>query len=466
MLGRFRSAPIAAPFAVLTVVLMGFIALSALLATAPARAVLPTDEIPTLAPLLKEISPAIVNISTKGTVEIEQHPFFNDPLFKRFFGERGPQPRQRQTNSVGSGVIVDVERGLLLTNHHVIARADEIIVTLTDRRQLTAKLVGTDPETDVAVLQIEAGGLTSLKMADSSQLEVGDFVLAIGNPFGLGQSVTSGIVSALGRSGLGIESYENFIQTDASINPGNSGGALVNLRGELVGINTAIIAPGGGNVGIGFAIPINMARQIMDQILEHGGVDRGRIGVQIQDLTPELAEAFGVNLRHGAVVSQVVANSPAEEAGLRAGDVVIDMNGKPVKGSADLRNKVGLLRVGDEVRLGIVRDGVNQDIIMFVGAIEEVRQQPGTEFPKLKGAIFGQVNEQSPHFGKVEGVLVLEVEADSPAWRSGLRQGDIITSVNRKAITTPDELFEAASGDGALLLNIRRGDGALFVLIR
>ena len=454
MLGRFHSALIAA--------LLIFAAISA----SPARAAWPTDQIPSLAPLLKEIAPAVVNISTKGTVEVQQHPFFSDPLFKRFFGERGPQPQQRESNSVGSGVIVDVERGLLITNHHVIARADEIIITLTDRRQLPAKLVGADPETDVAILQVDPVGLTGLKMADSNDLEVGDFVVAIGNPFGLGQTVTSGIVSALGRSGLGIESYENFIQTDASINPGNSGGALVNLRGELVGINTAIIAPSGGNVGIGFAIPINMARQIMDQILEHGAVQRGRIGVQIQDLTPELAEAFGVNLRHGAVVSQVVPNSPAAEAGLRAGDVVIDMNGKAVKGSADLRNKVGLLRVGEEVRLGIVRDGVNQNIVMKVGAVEEAQQQADTDSPKLKGAIFGQVNEQSPLYGKVEGVQVLKVETDSPAWRSGLREGDVITSVNRKPITTPDELFEVAAGEGALLLNIRRGDGALFVLIR
>jgi len=343
MLGRFRSAPIAAPFAVLTVVLMGFIALSALLATAPARAVLPTDEIPTLAPLLKEISPAIVNISTKGTVEIEQHPFFNDPLFKRFFGERGPQPRQRQTNSVGSGVIVDVERGLLLTNHHVIARADEIIVTLTDRRQLTAKLVGTDPETDVAVLQIEAGGLTSLKMADSSQLEVGDFVLAIGNPFGLGQSVTSGIVSALGRSGLGIESYENFIQTDASINPGNSGGALINNHGELVGVNTAILSRSGGNQGVGFAVPVNLAHHVMSQLIEQGRVVRGFMGVGIQDVTPEIAAAFDVERPEGALVSHVEPEGPAARAGLKRGDIIRAIDDEPMTdeiGRASCRERV------------------------------------------------------------------------------------------------------------------------------
>ncbi|MEE8173588.1 MAG: trypsin-like peptidase domain-containing protein, partial [Alphaproteobacteria bacterium] len=253
---------------------------------------MPSDQLPTLAPLVKEVSPAVVNIATRGTVDVERSPFFDDPFFRRFFGERPAEPQQRQTRSVGSGVIINATKGYILTNSHVVAKADEIVITLTDRRQLKAELIGHDPDTDVAVLKVEPDGLTAIKMADSEFLEVGDFVIAIGNPFGLGQSVSSGIVSALGRTGLGIESYENFIQTDASINPGNSGGALVNLNGRLVGINTAIIAPAGGNIGIGFAIPINMARQIMDQLIEFGEIQRGRIGVQIQDLTPELAKEF------------------------------------------------------------------------------------------------------------------------------------------------------------------------------
>ncbi len=434
--------------------------------TVPARATLPDGEVPTLAPLLKKVSPAVVNISTKGTVEVQQHPFFNDPMFRRFFGDRVP-PRQRETQSVGSGVIVDAERGYLLTNHHVVAQADEIIITLTDRRQINATLVGSDPETDVAVLRVEPDTLTSLPMANSDELEVGDYVIAIGNPFGLGQTVTAGIVSALGRTGLGIEGYEDFIQTDASINPGNSGGALVNLHGELVGINTAIIAPGGGNIGIGFAIPINMARQIMEQIIEHGEIQRGRIGVQIQDLTPELAEAFGVGQTSGAVVSQVTPGSPAEASGLKAGDVIIEMNGKPVRSSADLRNRVGLLRVGERVELTLVRESATQTVVMDIGEVQEARVQSGDEIPKLKGAVFGPIEQGSPLFGKVEGVLVVEVQSGSPAWRAGLRQGDVIVSVNRKPIRTPEEILEvAAAGNGSLLLNIRRGEGALFILIR
>ena len=263
-------------------------------AVTPARAVIPSDSVPTLAPLIKEVSPAVVNIATSGTVEIDRSPFFDDPFFRRFFGDRPHRPQQRQTQSVGSGVIINAAKGYVLTNSHVVAKADEIIITLTDRRQFRAELVGHDPGTDVAVLKVNPDGLTALKMADSEILEVGDFVIAIGNPFGLGQSVSSGIVSALGRTGLGIESYENFIQTDASINPGNSGGALVNLRGELIGINTAIFSQSGGSVGIGFAIPANMAKQVMEQLVAHGEVKRGFLGARWQDLGPELAEAFGV----------------------------------------------------------------------------------------------------------------------------------------------------------------------------
>jgi serine protease Do/serine protease DegQ len=298
---------------------------------------------------------------------------------------------------------------------------------------------------------------------------VGDYVVAIGNPFGLGQTVTSGIVSALGRSGLGIEGYEDFIQTDASINPGNSGGALINLKGELVGINTAIIAPGGGNIGIGFAIPINMARQIMDQLIAHGEVQRGRIGVQIQDLTPELAEAFKVDVTDGAVVSQVTPGSPAEKAGVKAGDVVIEVNGQPIKGSSDLRNKIGLMRIGEKVALTLIRDGKRQTIDMVVGEVQEAASAEAVakSVPKLEGATFGAIAETSPLYGKVEGVMVMDVTTDSAAWRAGLRKDDVITSVNRKPVTTPDEFLTAATASAdSLLLNVRRGEGALFILIR
>ncbi len=436
-------------------------------AVTPVRAAMPSDSVPTLAPLIKKVSPAVVNIATSGTVEIDRSPFFDDPFFRRFFGDRPQQPQQRQTQSVGSGVIINAAKGYVLTNSHVVAKADEIIITLTDRRQLKAELVGHDPGTDVAVLKVNPDSLTALKMADSDNLEVGDFVIAIGNPFGLGQSVSSGIVSALGRTGLGIESYENFIQTDASINPGNSGGALVNLHGRLVGINTAIIAPGGGNIGIGFAIPINMARQIMDQLIEYGEIQRGRIGVQIQDLTRELAKEFNVDHDGGALIAQVVTDSPAAKAGLRSGDVIISVNRKAVRSGSDLRNFIGLLRVGARVDLKVVRDGVELMIDLKVGAIEEASIEPSSEVPKLKGAAFGPIPQNSPFFGRVKGVYVVSVVADSPAWKSGLRQEDVITSVNRKPVSDPDELMViAAQGGGSLLLNIIRGDGSLFILIR
>ena len=436
-------------------------------AVTPVRAAMPSDSVPTLAPLIKKVSPAVVNIATSGTVEIDRSPFFDDPFFRRFFGDRPQQPQQRQTQSVGSGVIINAAKGYVLTNSHVVAKADEIIITLTDRRQLKAELVGHDPGTDVAVLKVNPDSLTALKMADSDNLEVGDFVIAIGNPFGLGQSVSSGIVSALGRTGLGIESYENFIQTDASINPGNSGGALVNLHGRLVGINTAIIAPGGGNIGIGFAIPINMARQIMDQLIEYGEIQRGRIGVQIQDLTRELAKEFNVDHDGGALIAQVVTDSPAAKAGLRSGDVIISVNRKAVRSGSDLRNFIGLLRVGARVDLKVVRDGMELMIDLKVGAIEEASIEPSSEVPKLKGAAFGPIPQNSPFFGRVKGVYVVSVVADSPAWESGLREEDVITSVNRKPVSDPDELMViAAQGGGSLLLNIIRGDGSLFILIR
>jgi len=424
-------------------------------------------EVPTLAPLVENVSLAVVNISTKGTATAPRHPLFDDPFFKRFFGDRIP-PEQRETQAVGSGVIVDAKEGYLLTNHHVIERADEVMVTLKDRRQLKAKVVGSDPDTDVAVLKVDPVDLKALPLADSSTVMVGDYVVAIGNPFGLGQTVTAGIVSALGRSGLGIEGYEDFIQTDASINPGNSGGALINLRGELVGINTAIIAPGGGNIGIGFAIPINMARGVMEQIITHGEVQRGRIGVQIQDLTPELAEAFKVDVKAGAVVSQVTAGSPAEKAGVKAGDVIIKVNGRAIDGSANLRNMIGLMRIGEKVAVSLIRDGKIIDLDMVVGEIKEASAEAiGKAVPKLEGAIFGPIPEGSPLFGKADGVLVVSVEPGSAAARAGLAKDDLITSVNRKPVKTPDEFLAAATaGSGPLLLNVRRGDNAIFILIR
>ena len=436
---------------------------------APAQAHLTADEVPSLAPLVKESAPAVVIVATQGKLQQPQtqepHPFFDHPFFERYFGER-PNPQPRRPRAMGSGVIVDAENGYLLTNHHVIDNAEQITVALTDRREFEAEVVGADPETDIALLKIDADSLTALPFADSNELQVGDYVVAIGNPFGLGQTITAGIVSAVGRSGLRLESYEDFIQTDAAINVGNSGGALINLKGELVGINTAIFSGRGGNIGIGFAIPINMARQIMDQLLTHGEIQRGRIGVQIQDLIPDLAEALGTSHERGAVVAQVIPGTPAEAAGIQIGDVIVEMNGEPVVGSSDLRNKVGLLRVGDAVRLTIERDGKPMTIELAVGESSEVALGAGSQIPQLKGVVLGPLTPSSPLYEEVEGALVIEVEVDTPAWNAGLREGDVIVEVNRREVKSTEEILEALEGSfPPLLLNIRRGDGARFILI-
>jgi serine protease DegQ len=311
-------------------------------------------KVPTLAPLVEQVTSSVVNVAVLSRSPEQDNPMMQDPFFRRFFGL--PERSQPQI-SAGSGVIVDAQRGYVLTNHHVIKDAQEIAVTLKDGRRLPAKLQGSDAGTDVALLKVEPDNLTQLPFGDSDALRVGDYVLAIGNPFGLGQTVTSGIVSALGRTGLNIEGYEDFIQTDASINPGNSGGALINLKGELVGINTAIIGPTGGNVGIGFAVPSNMVRAVMQQLVKHGEIRRGRIGLTTQDIAPELAKALGPQASHGAVVVEVAKNSPADKAGLRAGDVILAFNGRAVRSSSDLRNQVGLIPVGEEVEFKILREG-------------------------------------------------------------------------------------------------------------
>jgi Do/DeqQ family serine protease len=313
--------------------------------------------VPSLAPMLARITPGVVNIAVRGRVR-EQNPLLQDPFFRRFFNlPQNQRSEEHETEATGSGVVVDATHGYVLTNGHVVENATRIDVTTKDNRRYTARLVGRDNDTDIAVLQIPAHHLIAVPMGNSDDLQVGDFVLAIGNPFGLGQTVTSGIVSALGRSGLGIEGYEDFIQTDASINPGNSGGPLVNLKGQCVGINTAILAPGGGNIGIGFAVPINMARRVMEELIRHGEVQRGRIGVAIQDLTPDLAEAMHTEHSEGAVIAKVDANSPAQRAGLERGDLVVAVNGVPVHSGTQLRDTIGLTSVGSEVELTIDRRG-------------------------------------------------------------------------------------------------------------
>jgi Do/DeqQ family serine protease len=437
-----------------------------LLMPAPSQAGLPTavenQPLPSLAPMLERTVPAVVNISTVSRIEMADHPLLRDPFFRHFFDL--PQERQtRKNNSLGSGIIVDAKRGLVLTNHHVVAKASEIGVGMHDGRTLEAELIGSDPETDVAVLRIPARDLAALSFADSDALKVGDFVVAIGNPFGLSQTVTSGIVSGLGRSGLGIEGYENFIQTDASINPGNSGGPLVNLRGELVGMNTAILAPSGGNIGIGFAIPANMARAIMEQLVEHGAVRRGLFGVEVQDLSGELVAALNIQNREGALVTSVEKDSAAAESGLREGDVILTVNAKPVRDSADLRNRFGLLRVGERVELDIMRDGKARRL---TGTIAD----PYRDFirgervsPILAGALFGELDRRHG----VPAIPVGTVETDSPAWNAGLREGDRLLQVNGEAL---DELRDIAAllrkPGGLYSLRVQRGDDLVLLARR
>ena len=416
--------------------------------------------LPSLAPMLEHSMPAVVNISTSTNIQVSENPLMQDPYFRQFFNVPN-QSRQQQKNSLGSGVIIDSSQGLVLTNNHVIDKADKILVTLNDGRQLNAELVGTDPEADVAIVRIPSNNLTQLAIADSSQLKVGDFVVAIGNPFGLGQTVTSGIVSALGRSGLGIEKYENFIQTDASINPGKSGGALVNLRGELIGMNTAILAPTGGNVGIGFAIPTNMIMTIKESLVKHGEVRRGLLGVTTQDLTPELVSAFNLENRHGAAISRIENNSPAAKAGLEPGDIIVSANGRAVKTSHDIRNIVGLLQVGDKVDIEYFRGNEKKSVVATIGK-QELPQLTGEQLhPTLKNTVLGVTQKD-----QVEGVVIEKIHTSSYAWRVGLRPGDVIVSANRYRVRNLDELKQAVDPDNALLINIQRGQEGFFVVLR
>lgn len=417
---------------------------------------------PSLAPMLKRTMPAVVNISTKTEIEAAEHPLMRDPFFRHFFEIPNQGPRKQQSSSLGSGVIIDSSKGFVLTNNHVIDKANEIQVTLSDGRHFAAKLIGADPESDLAVIQIQASGLTQINLADSDILEVGDYVVAIGNPFGLGQTVTSGIISALGRSGLGIEGYEDFIQTDASINPGNSGGALVNLHGELIGINTAILAPNGGNVGIGFAIPANMAANIEKQLIEHGEIRRGLLGVNVQDLTPDLAQAFDLKQNQGAVVTGVHKDSPAAKAGVEAGDIVQSVNGRKMKNGMDVRNAVGLLPIGSEVRLGLVHKGGQVERVAIIAA-PHIEHEDGKKIhPKLSGTQLGNLAGNEG----IMGIRVEKIHTASYAYQAGLRPGDIITMANRQPVSSLDDLSKVSKGSRDLLLNIQRGDGGFFLMLR
>ena len=418
------------------------------------------EELPSLAPLVEKVSPAVVNIRVSQTVSAGGH--FGDEAFRRFFGLPDvPGGGQREVASAGSGVIVDADNGYILTNHHVVDQADQIQISTIDGEVFDAEIVGSDAATDIAVIKVDASGLTDMPIGDSEGVRVGDFVLAIGNPFGLGHTVTSGIVSALGRSGISRDGYEDFIQTDASINPGNSGGALVNLRGELVGINSAIISRTGGNVGIGFAVPTQIANSIMRQILDYGEVRRGLLGVSIADVNAEVAEALSSSVTSGALITRVEPGSAAEDAGLQVDDIIVGVNDKKIVGASELRNTIGLMRSGDEVEIEYVRGNDKRSTSTALGQLRTTASVGAEIHPGLVGAQFAE--ESTTRDG---GVEVTAVEAGSPAAQRGLRAGDVITAINRRPVRSLSELNEIASSNRILFLLVQRGDRALMLQIR
>lgn len=416
-----------------------------------------------LAPMLEKASPAIVNIKSQNKVS-DFETYLRLQKEKQLRGKKGPIPDK--VVSVASGVIVNAQKGYILTNAHVIDEAQSVIVTLDDGRHYNAKIIGFDKPSDIALLQIQAKNLTAIPVSDSNNLKVGDFVAAIGNPFGLNQTVTSGIVSALGRTSLGIESYENFIQTDTSINPGNSGGALINTQGQLVGINTAILAPSQGNIGIGFAIPSNMAMSVMQQLIQFGNVRRGALGIGAQDINPELATAFNLNSAKGAVITLIMPNSPAEQAGLYSGDVITSINGVSIKNANDVVNAIAFLRVDSKASITVLRN--NKSISFNIAITDPKKRIEASEQmdPFLFGIGMKDLSVVSPIHGSINGVLVISVEEDSNAWHSDLLPGDIIVTANQQKVTDINSLKKiVASAKQSLLVNVLRGPGAVFLVI-
>jgi serine protease Do/serine protease DegQ len=420
---------------------------------------------PSLAPMVKRVTPAVVNIATRGTVKESQdqrNPLLDDPFFRRFFDvPQESRPRERPFQSLGSGVIVDAKNGYIITNHHVVENASEITITLFDDRTFTAKVIGSDEGTDIAVLQAKQPNLVAMALGDSSKLEVGDYVVAIGNPFGLQHTVTAGIVSALGRTGINPDAggYEDFIQTDASINPGNSGGALVNLRGELIGINSAILSRSGGNMGIGFAIPVNMVKGSMDQLIKYGEVKRGVLGVQLYNVTPDIAKEFGLSETSGALVGGVAQGSAAERAGIKTGDIITTLNGANMRNSGELRNAIGLLHVGDKVEIGLLRDGKPRKVTAQIAERGDAETAGAAD---INRGLQGTELADSPD----GGVLVKSVQEGSSAAQSGLHANDVIVAVGRNPITNLKSFREAAQGANVLVLKVRRGGDTLLIPIR
>ena len=474
-----------------TTLAMSALALSLGLALSPlamaaetASSAATAQQMPSLAPMLEKVMPSVVSINVEGSTTV------NTPRmprnFQQFFGDNSPfcqdgspfqsSPfcqgggagddgqgggQQQKFMALGSGVIIDAAKGYVVTNNHVVDNANTIKVQMSDGRKFDAKVVGKDPRSDIALIQIQdPKNLTAIKLADSDALRVGDYTVAIGNPFGLGETVTSGIVSALGRSGLNAENYENFIQTDAAINRGNSGGALVNLNGELIGINTAILAPDGGNIGIGFAIPSNMVKNLTAQMVQYGQVKRGELGIMGTELNSELAKAMKVDAQRGAFVSQVMPNSSAAKAGIKAGDVITSLNSKPISSFAALRAEVGSMPIGSKVTLGLLREGKPVNVSLELQQSSQNQVDSSTIFSGIEGA-------EMSNKGADKGVVVNNVKANSPAARIGLKKGDVIMGANQQPVKNIAELRKILdSKPSVLALNIQRGDTSIYLLMQ
>ena len=435
-------------------------------ASFPASAALPSqvpgqEAIPSLAPMLEKVLPAVVSVQVEGTARQSQR--IPEEL-KKYFGEEAPDQQAQPFEGLGSGVIIDAAKGYILTNNHVISQADKISVQLNDGREFDAKLIGGDDQSDIALLQVQnPSNLTQIAIADSDKLRVGDFAVAVGNPFGLGQTATSGIVSALGRSGLNLEGLENFIQTDASINRGNSGGALLNLNGELIGINTAILAPGGGSIGIGFAIPSNMAKTLSQQLIQFGEVKRGLLGIKGMEMSADLAKAFKLNVQRGAFVSEVLPNSGSAKAGVKSGDVIVSLNDKPLSSFAELRSRIATTEPGAKVKLGLIREGKPLTVEVTLDKSTSSSASAEQISPALQGATLsdGQLKDGT------KGISLTAVEKSSPAAQAGLHQDDVIVGVNRTRVQSIAEMRKVLESKPAVIaLQIIRGNDTLYILLR